>query len=923
MVKNELSIRAQQTENVALKLANNAIEKIKLETTKNVVSVNSKIPFKSNESEIKLQQSRKDFLKKNVDSLFAKSESTSNAIVLKNKFDYKKYEWSFVNIDRSNPDKEQIRKIISYERQAFVNRENKYLLAEFNAKWYEKEKEEHIKYHLGLDEKMQALYGENPHYEHESYNEFYKKVNDEYNSLNAAAKEKVAKLYQKVEKVIENAYLSAYAFEARQEIFEVSAKVVDMYNELSNISIELENQNVDLQVLIEQTKEKLDVYDEKEELLKAIEQNKETKAKLLADIAAEQEKLNQAYAKYAQQRNKVVNVSDHGEDEQEHDLLQQISSSFAGRSFEEAFDLTFAILKRYVGTLCPFYYSFFETKEAEYIEKSESYRKEQESSLSKDLAKAYKDQKSYIKYLSSSEAKADIEPLKQKHTVLLADAKEEYKARVAKLSKDRAQRIAEYKEEKANAKVTLKLADAVKAAEVKEVVKLYKKAINQGELKRRIGAFNTYIKNILKEHRRYSKEVLNETLPETLIYVLEYENLSKALAKEKSKEYSKLKAELNKEHRLSKYKKNSTSAKRENALGYLFLSIWGVGFLILTLIPIVYITFMCFNRVTYNATSDGTGYSPMLSLTGDKLFPSWVGFDNFETLFLSNYNFAFELLPQFARSLLFFLPIVVFIAFVLAMLLNTKIKGRTFFRVIYFLPVVIVSGPVLSMLDQANTSGTSSIRLSLDGSSVAKILESISPKALEIANEVFSNFVIILWMTGVPIVLFISALQKINKQLYEAAEIDGANKWQSLWTITFPLIKSVLMIVCLFTIMQITTINVSFVNPITSWLDEKIEENNANLGVVAVAAWAQTIIVLIFVIVSFLLFREKEFISKDKNYEEMEELKRIKQQRKAKIYAFFHVNDIKAFLTKLFAPISKFIHARKAKKKEKEEMGGM
>ena len=174
MVKNELSIRAQQTENVALKLANNAIEKIKLETTKNVVSVNSKIPFKSNESEIKLQQSRKDFLKKNVDSLFAKSESTSNAIVLKNKFDYKKYEWSFVNIDRSNPDKEQIRKIISYERQAFVNRENKYLLAEFNAKWYEKEKEEHIKYHLGLDEKMQALYGENPHYEHESYNEFYK-----------------------------------------------------------------------------------------------------------------------------------------------------------------------------------------------------------------------------------------------------------------------------------------------------------------------------------------------------------------------------------------------------------------------------------------------------------------------------------------------------------------------------------------------------------------------------------------------------------------------------------------------------------------------------------------------------------------------------------------------------------------------------
>ena len=411
--------------------------------------------------------------------------------------------------------------------------------------------------------------------------------------------------------------------------------------------------------------------------------------------------------------------------------------------------------------------------------------------------------------------------------------------------------------------------------------------------------------------------MLHETLPAALIYVLEHENLTKALAKEKSKEYSKLTKELNKETRLSKYKKNSTSAKRENVLGYLFLSIWGVGFLAFTLYPIIYITLMCFNKIK----NDQDGYSKIISFVGDKLFPNWVGFDNFETLFLSNYNFAFELLPQFARSLLFYLPIVVFIAFVLAMLLNTKIKGRTIFRVIYFLPVVIVSGPVLVMLNQANTSGTSSIRLSLDGSSIAKILQSISPKVLTIANEVFSNFIIILWMTGVPVVLFISALQKINKQLYEAADIDGANKWQSLWTITFPLIKSVLMIVCLFTIMQIATINVSFVNPITEWLERKINENQ-NLGVVAVAAWSQTLVVLIFVVLSFLLFREKEFVSKDKNYEEMEEIKRIKQQRKAKLYAFFHVNDIKAFLTKLFAPISKFIYARKAKKKEKEEMGG-
>ena len=303
-------------------------------------------------------------------------------------------------------------------------------------------------------------------------------------------------------------------------------------------------------------------------------------------------------------------------------------------------------------------------------------------------------------------------------------------------------------------------------------------------------------------------------------------------------------------------------------------------------------------------------------------FPTWVGYQNIKSLFLQQVTFAYENVPQFFRSMVFYLPIVVFISFVLAMLLNSKIKGRTLFRIIYFLPVVIVSGPVINMLNSENTSGSSSIRLSLAGSGVAKVIESLSPTALKYANEVFQNFIIILWMTGVPIVLFISALQKINKQLYEAAEIDGANKWQMLWTITFPLIKSILLIVCLFTIMQIATINVGFVNPINTWINSRLRESGTNLGLVSTAAWVQTIIVLLFVLISFLLFREREFVSKDKNYEEVEEAKLKKQNRRARRRKFFHVDDTKIFFTKVFSPISKLNKKRIQKKKEKEEMGG-
>lgn len=920
MVKNELGIRAQQVYNVASKLASNAIEKIKLQTTKNVLNVNSKIPFKTAANEEKLYKASMEYLKDNVDSLFFKNMYSSQAKYLDNVRNYKKLEWSLFKIDRSNPDKEQIRKVISLERQKAVARDNQYEIAAFNAKWEEKEITSHIEYRLKYDAMLNKIYGNNPRLHEKSYNEFYYEVCKEHASMSEKAKASINEFYPSIVKAIDLAHTAAFAKEQRNIIFELSEQIVNNYRKLEEVSIKIEDQNVDLQVLIEQTKEKLDVYAEKEELMASMEANKKAKEEILANNIILNNKLEEAYRNYETAKNSDIELNYDNLDQKQIEVLNVIKKAFKGNEFEQAFDLSYEAIKNYVLSMCPYFYSYLKVLESKYDERNEQFRKEIIKTVSPDVAKVYGNENNYIKYLCNYKENADISNLKQKHEVELAKLMVQYDLKIKALSDAKQVRIKEYKEQKAAAKVNLKLADSVKAAEIKEVVKLYKKAINNSEGKRRRLAKSEYNKNVSIENKRFEREVLKETLPETLSFKLEYENKVEENKKAKSVEYSKLNKVLKTDYKLSKYKKNSTNAKRENGLGYLFLSIWAIGFVAFTLIPIFYIVLMCFNNISY--TNDG--YTPLFEFTfKDGLsFPSFVGFGNFETLFLSNYEFMFTQLPQFFRSLLFYVPIVVFIGFVLAMLLNTKIRGRTLFRIIYFLPVVIVSGPVLEMLNGSNTSGKSSIRLTLDGSSVAKILESISPKALTYANEVFQNFIIILWMTGVPIVLFISALQKINRQLYEAAEIDGANKWQMLWTITFPLIKSVLMIVCLFTIMQVTTINVGFVNPINSWLNSRMNSLSSNLGVVAVAAWCQTIVVLVFVLASFLLFREREFISKDKNFEEMEELKRKKAQRKAKINEFFHINDIKAFFTKLFAPINKALHNLKAKQKEKEE-GGM
>lgn len=57
-------------------------------------------------------------------------------------------------------------------------------------------------------------------------------------------------------------------------------------------------------------------------------------------------------------------------------------------------------------------------------------------------------------------------------------------------------------------------------------------------------------------------------------------------------------------------------------------------------------------------------------------------------------------------------------------------------------------------------------------------------------GEIFSNMIMILWYSGVQILIFLSALQKVDPSLYEAAKMDGGSGWECFWKITLPTIKN-------------------------------------------------------------------------------------------------------------------------------------
>lgn len=285
-------------------------------------------------------------------------------------------------------------------------------------------------------------------------------------------------------------------------------------------------------------------------------------------------------------------------------------------------------------------------------------------------------------------------------------------------------------------------------------------------------------------------------------------------------------------------------------VAYLFLIPWLIGFLFFVAYPFFNTIYLAFHQVSKDVY--GWNYT-------------WIGFENYVTAFFRNTDVT-PLIISFISMEIAYVPMILVISLILAILLNTKIKFRAGFRLIFFFPVVVMSGPVMTQLRSSNTLQLMDISDLL----IFRMIENISPFFSDMLITIFDNFTLILWFTGIPIVLFLNGLQKINSQLYEAAQIDGANSWQILWKIMLPNLKSTALVVGIYTVVQIAIFEV---NPIYNYMITTISSNYTNgLGYAAAVVLIYSAIVLFLVAIIFLVLRDNEKL----NYEES---LREKQQR--------------------------------------------
>jgi multiple sugar transport system permease protein len=216
-------------------------------------------------------------------------------------------------------------------------------------------------------------------------------------------------------------------------------------------------------------------------------------------------------------------------------------------------------------------------------------------------------------------------------------------------------------------------------------------------------------------------------------------------------------------------KRKGSLQRGETLSGILFVSPMLIGVVVLVLIPIVATLALSFSNWNFIAGWNGL---------------KWAGFDNFVKLYHD---------PVFIKSVknnLIFLvavPIYMIISMVLAVIIDRYVYMKGFFKVAYFMPYIASIVAVATVWQVMFEPSFGPINEFLKSVGIANPPKWIADPSFAL----ISIMMITVWTSiGFNMIIYMAGLQSIPKDLYEAADIDGANGWVKFSRITFPMLSS-------------------------------------------------------------------------------------------------------------------------------------
>lgn len=207
--------------------------------------------------------------------------------------------------------------------------------------------------------------------------------------------------------------------------------------------------------------------------------------------------------------------------------------------------------------------------------------------------------------------------------------------------------------------------------------------------------------------------------------------------------------------------------------GLLFISPWLIGFLLWTVYPVLASIFYSFTR--YDVVRP----------------PRYIGLSNYSELLFKDDTFHIVL----GNTLYFVIigvPLGVITAFLLAALLNNRMRFRSIYRTVFFLPAIVPAIAAAEVWRWVYNPRWGLINSVLKSMGLATIPWLSSP-----ALAKFSLIIIQAWAQGTAMLIFLAALQDVPRSLYDAAVVDGANRWQRFRHVTIPMTTPAILFVLL------------------------------------------------------------------------------------------------------------------------------
>ena len=241
--------------------------------------------------------------------------------------------------------------------------------------------------------------------------------------------------------------------------------------------------------------------------------------------------------------------------------------------------------------------------------------------------------------------------------------------------------------------------------------------------------------------------------------------------------------------------------------------------------------------------------------------PVWAGLKNFIKMFTDDPRFVKSLQVTFYFALTS-VPLRLIFALLVALLLLRTTKATSFYRAAYYLPSIIGGSVAVSILWKRMFAKEGVVNAILGMFGIHTTFAWLGNKH----TAIWVLVVLAVWQFGSSMLIFLSSLKQIPQSLYEAARVDGSNKWQQFWKLTLPLLTPTIFFNL---VMQMINGFLAFTQcyiitqgkPMDSTLfytvymyEQSFQFNNAGYG--AAMAW---VMLLIIALITAVLFGTKKF----------------------------------------------------------------